>query len=180
MTATSNIDQQQLVTTLQDIVGSEYLSISVFERIESSLDIFPYEKERESLPLAVVMPKDKNEIAAIINYANGKEIPVYVRGSGTSFTGASRYPEPGIVNIEMYINDPLNITKEHLTSDELLTEKIFLGLRSSIGLRKSVLSIKMHKNAQLLCQEKKLSCNDTHFYNHNFFLSDELALYILE
>ena len=97
MTATSNIDQQQLVTALQDIVGSEYLSISVFERIKSSLDIFPYEKERESLPLAVVMPKDKNEIAAIINHANEKEIPVYIRGSGTSFTGAARYPESGIV-----------------------------------------------------------------------------------
>jgi oxygen-independent coproporphyrinogen-3 oxidase len=108
------------------------------------------------------------------------ELENYI-GAGAGAVGflkdARYYPQ---TNIEMYINDPLNITKEHLTSDELLTEKIFLGLRSSIGIRKSILSAKMYKNAQLLCQEKKLSCNDTHFHNHNFFLSDELALYILE
>ena len=97
MTETNNIDQQQLVTTLEEIVGSEYLSVSIFERIKSSLDIFPYEKKREDLPLAVVMPKDKEEITAIVDYANQKKIPIYVRGSGTSFTGAARYPEPGIV-----------------------------------------------------------------------------------
>ena len=108
------------------------------------------------------------------------ELENYI-GAGSGAVGFLKdtryYPQ---TNIEMYINDPLNITQEHLTSNELLTEKIFLGLRSSIGIRKSILSAKMHKNAQLLCQEKKLSCNDTHFYNHNFFLSDELALYILE
>jgi glycolate oxidase len=97
MTETSNIDQQQLITTLEEIVGSEFLSDSIFERIKSSLDIFPYEKKRENLPLIVVMPKDKEEIAAIVQYANKENIPVYVRGSGTSFTGAARYPEPGIV-----------------------------------------------------------------------------------
>ena len=97
MTETSNIDQQQLVTILEEIVGSEYLSTSIFERIKSSLDIFPYEKKREELPLAVVMPKDKEEVSAIVDYANQNKIPIYVRGSGTSFTGAARYPEPGIV-----------------------------------------------------------------------------------
>ena len=97
MAEANNIDQQQLVTDLEEIVGSEYLTVSVFERIKSSLDIFPYEKKREELPLAVVMPKDKDEIAAIVEYANQKKIPIYVRGSGTSFTGAARYPEPGIV-----------------------------------------------------------------------------------
>lgn len=99
MTETSNTEelQQQLVTTLEGIVGSKYLSVSIFERIKSSLDIFPYEKKRGSLPLAVAMPKDKNEIAAIVKYANREQIPIYVRGSGTSFTGAARYPEPGIV-----------------------------------------------------------------------------------
>jgi len=33
--------------------------------------------------------------------------------------------------------------------------------------------------ADLLCKEKKLLCDTSHFHNNNFFLSDELALYIL-
>jgi len=86
------------------------------------------------------------------------------------------YPQ---TNIESYIANPLNITEEPLSKDELLTEKIFLGLRSSIGVQKSLLSEKMIAKADNLCKEKKLLSNTTHYYNDNFFLSDELALYIL-
>ena len=92
MTAENN-----LIATLAAIVGSDYLSTSVFERLKSSLDIFPYEKKREELPLVVVLPGSREEVADIVRYANQEKIPVYVRGSGTSFTGAARYPEPGIV-----------------------------------------------------------------------------------
>lgn len=87
------------------------------------------------------------------------------------------YPTTGI---ETYIENPLEITEEILTTDELLTEKIFLGLRSCIGIKKSLLSEIMIEKAQILCEENKLKCNDTHYYNDNFFLSDELALYILD
>ena len=68
---------------------------------------------------------------------------------------------------------------EPLTADELLTERIFLGLRSTIGVEKSLLSDKMIQKADILCKEKKLLCDATHYHNDNFFLSDELALYIL-
>ncbi len=107
------------------------------------------------------------------------ELENYI-GAGAGAVGFLKdtryYPQ---TNIDSYINDPLNITEEHLTPDELLTEKIFLGLRSCIGIEKSILSDKMLKNAQFLCIEGKLKCNETHFYNENFFLSDELALFIL-
>ena len=86
------------------------------------------------------------------------------------------YPQ---TNIESYIITPLNITEEPLSKDELLTEKIFLGLRSSIGVQKSLLSEKMIEKADNLCKEKKLLFKGSHYYNDNFFLSDELALYIL-
>ncbi len=107
------------------------------------------------------------------------ELENYI-GAGAGAVGFLKdtryYPQ---TNIDSYINDPLNITEEHLTEDELLTEKIFLGLRSCIGIEKFILSDKMLKNAQFLCIEGKLKCNETHFYNENFFLSDELALFIL-
>jgi len=107
------------------------------------------------------------------------ELENYI-GAGAGAVGFLKdtryYPQ---TNIEFYINDPLNITEEHLTADELLTEKIFLGLRSCIGIEKSILSDAMIRNAQFLCTEGKLKCNETHFYNENFFLSDELVLFIL-
>ena len=124
------------------------------------------------------------EISNFGSYQSGHnkgywELENYI-GAGAGAVGFLKdtryYPQ---TNIELYISDPLNITEEHLTPEELLTEKIFLGLRSCIGIEKSVLSDAMLKNAQLLCQEKNLSCSDTHIYNDNFFLSDELALFIL-
>jgi len=89
--------ENDLIASLTDIVGSDFLSTSVFERLKSSLDIFPYEKKKDELPLAVVLPGSREEVAGIVRCANRKGVPVYVRGSGTSFTGAARYPEPGIV-----------------------------------------------------------------------------------
>jgi len=107
------------------------------------------------------------------------EIKDYI-GAGAGAVGFLKdrrfYPTTAI---ESYIENPLHITEEVLTDDELLTEKIFLGLRSNVGIVKSSLTHEMIQGADLLCAEKKLSCNTTHYYNDNFFLSDELSLYIL-
>ncbi len=108
------------------------------------------------------------------------ELENYI-GAGAGAVGFLKdtryYPQ---TDIERYIHDPFNITEEHLTADELLTEKIFLGLRSCIGIEKSILSEVMVKKAQILCEENKLISDESHYYNSNFFLSDELALYILD
>jgi oxygen-independent coproporphyrinogen-3 oxidase len=108
------------------------------------------------------------------------ELENYI-GAGAGAVGFLKdkryYPQ---TNIDAYIHNPLNITEELLSKDELLTEKIFLGLRSCIGIEKSVLSEVMLKKAQILCEENKLICDETYYYNNNFFLSDELALYILD
>ncbi len=92
-------------------------------------------------------------------------------------TNTRYYPQ---TNIDAYIDNPLQIIEENLTQDELLTEKIFLGLRSNIGIRKSILSDKMIKRANILLEENKLTSTKSHFYNTNFFLSDEIALYIID
>jgi len=90
-------DVGRVVAELGKVVSEKYVSTSLFERIKSSLDTFPYEAEREKLPYAVVMPESRDEIREIITYANATKIPIFIRGSGTSFTGASRYHAPGIV-----------------------------------------------------------------------------------
>jgi len=87
------------------------------------------------------------------------------------------YPQS---SIEAYIKNPLDIKEELLTKEELLSEKIFLGLRSNIGIEKSILKQNMLNKAKILSKEKKLKEDKTHFYNPNYFLSDELALFILD
>lgn len=86
------------------------------------------------------------------------------------------YPQ---TDIDAYVTEPLAITEERLTPEELLTEKIFLGLRSQIGIKRSLLSDKMEQKANILYEKKKLERTNDYYYNTNFFLSDELALYIL-
>jgi len=91
------LDTDALVQEMERIVSSEYVNTCLFEKIKNAIDIFPYEVEREKLPYVVVMPKNGEEISAIMRYADDNEIPVYVRGSGTSLHGAARYQYPGIV-----------------------------------------------------------------------------------
>ena len=81
--------------------------------------------------------------------------------------------------IEAYITDPTSVTTEKLSGDELLTEKIFLGLRSTVGIERALLPNPMRQKAELLLSEGKLTFKKNSFYNHNYFLSDELALFIL-
>jgi oxygen-independent coproporphyrinogen-3 oxidase len=87
------------------------------------------------------------------------------------------YPQE---NIDAYIKNPLQIRTELLSTEELLTEKLFLGLRSNIGIAKNALCSKMQKQASLLVKEKKLLEKNAYFYNPNYFISDELALFILD
>ncbi len=107
------------------------------------------------------------------------EIKDYI-GAGAGAVGflhdTRYYPQ---TDIDAYNRNPLQIQEESLSQEELLTERLFLGLRSNIGIKKSLLSEEMREKADFLCEEKKLLSNTTHYYNDNFFLSDELALYIL-
>ena len=87
------------------------------------------------------------------------------------------YPQ---TDIDAYIANPLKITQEELTEEERLTEKIFLGLRSNIGIEKKYLTHTMRQQAEVLLKEGKLTEDNTRFYNRNFFIADALALYLLE
>jgi oxygen-independent coproporphyrinogen-3 oxidase len=82
-------------------------------------------------------------------------------------------------DIQDYISNPLNIFIEEINSDELKTEKIFLGLRSLVGIDELILDEAMQKRADFLVQNKKLNKVAKRYINDNFFLADELALYLL-
>lgn len=87
------------------------------------------------------------------------------------------YPK---TNIEEYLNDPLDIEVEELSDEDIKTEKIFLGLRSNIGLSREILTSKEIERAELLAREGKLTSDAGRYFNKEYLLSDELALFIQE
>jgi len=83
-------------------------------------------------------------------------------------------------NIDLYIKEPLNILEEPINNEEILTEKLFLGLRSNIGIQEDILNKEMQKRANFLVEKEKLIKKNRIYFNNNYFISDELVLYILD
>ena len=81
-------------------------------------------------------------------------------------------------NLEDYIKNPLDIKVEVLSKEDKKIEQIFLGLRSCVGVHKDILNISELKQAHFLVSEKKLYLKNDTFYNTNYLLADEIALFI--
>ena len=84
------------------------------------------------------------------------------------------------INIDSYIQNPLDIEEEILTEDDILMEKIFLGLRSDIGIDEAIFNDSMIERADFLIEKGKLEKEGKVYKNRDFFLSDEIALYLLD
>ncbi len=83
-----------------------------------------------------------------------------------------------LTDIEQYIKTPLSINEETLSAEEILSEKIFLGFRSLIGVDKKILSAYQIQRAEILLEEEKLTFLEGKYYNPDYLLSDELALFL--
>jgi len=81
-------------------------------------------------------------------------------------------------DIDTYIKEPLDIRVETLSDDDLKVEKIFLGLRSKVGIDFNALSSSEKKQAELLVSESRVTKLENKIYNNDFLLSDEIALFI--
>jgi len=81
-------------------------------------------------------------------------------------------------NIEDFIQNPLKRDIENLDADELHVEKIFLGLRSKVGIKIDEFSKKEMENINILLQSGKLKSKNSMIYNTDYFLSDEISLFI--
>ena len=83
-------------------------------------------------------------------------------------------------SLKHYINEPNFRSVERLSQKDLLLEHLFLGFRSCVGVDERKLSPAQREKAQILVQSKKLIYRDKRFFNPNFILSDELALFLSE
>ena len=89
--------EAEIILKMSNIVGSENVSNSIFEKIKQSVDPHPYGLKFSTLPYVVVLPKNNEEISEIFKYANCEKISVFVRGSGTQLAGSSRPHKHGIM-----------------------------------------------------------------------------------
>ena len=108
-----------------------------------------------------------------LGYWEGKEY-IGLGAGAVGFLDDTRfYPS---TDVEYYIKHPLEITDEKIEKDALLSEKLFLGFRSCIGVDEKILTPKQKKEADLLTREAILDYHDSRYFNPNFLLADEIAL----
>ncbi len=106
------MNEDKLIAGLEKIVSAEYISTKLFEKIKNCTTPRPLEVEESILPYAVVMPETTAEISAIVKLANEMNVPVFVRGSGTSLSAQTRPHTTGII-INTHRMQKLEILEEY-------------------------------------------------------------------
>jgi len=104
----SNAAKQKLIS----IVTEENFSDSKTERLVYSYDATP---NFQSLPDAVVSPRNTKEVSEILKVCNEHKLPIVPRGSGTNLCAGTCPTQGGIVLLFKYMNKILEIDEENLT-----------------------------------------------------------------
>ncbi len=82
-------------------------------------------------------------------------------------------------SIEGYIKNPFDIKEESLDKEAIQSEKVLLGLRSMVGVHMQLLTPQQQSKAHDLIAEKKLILERNTLFNPNYFLADEISLFLL-
>ncbi len=95
-------------------------------------------------------------------------------GAGAvSFVGKTRSTNAS--KIEDYLKNPLQQNIEILSESELQFEQLFLGLRCFCGIPQELCH---PQNLQIAIDEKLVRCKNGHVFANNYFLADEIALFL--
>ena len=109
------------------------------------------------------------------NIGYWKHKPYIGLGSGAvGFLDHHRYYPS--TSVEHYIHNPCEITSEEISENALITEKLFLGFRSFVGVEEIILTDKQKTRADMLVHEGILSHQHGGYFNSDFLLADEIAL----
>ena len=79
------MDQKEIYEALAAIVGEDDVTIDPVELVAYASDA----SFLRAIPVAVVRPESKEEVAEILKFADENRIPVTPRGAGTSYAGQS-------------------------------------------------------------------------------------------
>jgi glycolate oxidase len=94
------------------IVSIENFEDSKIERLSYSYDSTP---NLQSMPDAVVSPRNTKEVSEVVKVCNEFKVPVVPRGSGTNLCGGTCPTEGGIVLLFKHLDKILEIDEENLT-----------------------------------------------------------------
>jgi oxygen-independent coproporphyrinogen-3 oxidase len=102
-------------------------------------------------------------------------------GVGAGAVGAIKnkryYPQK---DVQKYIQNPLKYELiEDLDLEDIRFEKIFLGLRSDVGVKIDILKEQERKKLDILVKEDKLTIKNNKFYNNNFLITDEIVMFLI-
>jgi len=104
----SNEVKEKLIS----IVTKENFADSKTERLVYSYDATP---NFQSMPDAVVSPRNTAEISEILKLCNEYKVPIVPRGSGTNLCAGTCPTEGGIVLLFKHMNNIMEIDEENLT-----------------------------------------------------------------
>lgn len=97
---------------LIQVVGRENYDDTQAGRLVYSYDASP---QFQAMPDAVVAPRNKAEVQAVVKLCNEYRIPVVPRGSGSNLCAGTCPVEGGIVLVFKHLNRILEIDEENLT-----------------------------------------------------------------
>ena len=84
-------------------------------------------------------------------------------------------------DVQEYIKNPIEYKiVENLSNEDIKLETIFLGLRSCVGVDISILNNNELKKLDILEQENKIYIKNNRFYNYDYLIADEIALFLEE
>jgi glycolate oxidase len=104
----SNEVKEKLIS----IVTKDNFDDSQIERLVYSYDATP---NFQSMPDAVISPRNSAEVSQILKVCNEYKIPIVPRGSGTNLCAGTCPTEGGIVLLFKHMNQILEIDEENLT-----------------------------------------------------------------
>src|SRR5687767_9470300 len=94
------------VEALREIVGPEGYLTNPNELVVYECDAYTLEKMR---PHAVVLPKDTEEVAAVVKLCGDFKLPIIPRGAGTSLSGAVLAVTGGVMIVLSRMNRILSV-----------------------------------------------------------------------
>jgi glycolate oxidase len=97
---------------LISIVTEKNFDDSKIERLVYSYDATP---NFQSMPDAVVSPRNSEEVSQILKICNQYKVPIVPRGSGTNLCAGTCPTEGGVVLLFKHMNNILEIDEENLT-----------------------------------------------------------------
>jgi len=112
-----------------------------------------------------------------LGYWQYKEYLGIGAGAVGFFNGKRHYPPK---SIEKYIANPIKYEQEEiLSSDDIKSEKILLGLRCEVGVDLSIFNAKELSRVKELEKYGKIRIKNNKLFSNDFLVADEIALYLL-